>query len=266
MTLAEQPCLVIVVSGDIGRYSSFPSSLVHLMKPPGSDIAWQIGLSPAAGANNALRDALHGDVVSHLTGERYPADHFQSFFILGDDHAFTPWVLARLLAHNVDIAVAMCSRRMKPIIPCLFTDDSQPGPPGEFPPVEWDMLPPPSASPFPVKIAGNAGMLLSRRVVEKMNDPWFEVGKQGSDALNEDSYFCVKAREAGFEILADHAVHYPDAQGRGVAGIGHTTPCTIWPFWDGRQWTVLMEIGGARFVFPQPPRANAPGMTLKGAT
>lgn len=56
-----------------------------------------------------------------------------------------------------------------------------------------------------VDAVGAAGLLVRREVFERLGSPWFrtEYDKQGLISKGEDFYFCEKAQEHGYEILAD---------------------------------------------------------------
>ena len=51
-------------------------------------------------------------------------------------------------------------------------------------------------------------MMVKREVFEKVEQPWFAIpySTTGGHYIGEDVFFCRKAREAGYEILVDHAL------------------------------------------------------------
>jgi hypothetical protein len=99
-----------------------------------------------------------------------------------------------------------------------------------------------------VYVAGSAGMLIKRHVLEKIGDPWFEVGQQDSQQLNEDSYFCVKLARAGIKLHVDLDTW-----------IGHITPSVLWPARNSKgQWTVEIRYG------PQLTAQLPPGVAEQG--
>jgi hypothetical protein len=59
-----------------------------------------------------------------------------------------------------------------------------------------------------VESIGMGVMLISRKVFEKLSEPWFETpwrtDKRGY--IGEDVFFCRKATAAGFKIYIDHDV------------------------------------------------------------
>ena len=177
--MAISPGTIIVASGDLARYPGFTVSLLHLLRPPGTEWRFQVGLNVAASLNQGIRD---------MTGEWV--------WIMGDDHILPPDTLARLLQHNKDVIVPVCVRRKPPFVPVIFKEPREGDPEWKFPPWKWSELPA-SGGVHRIHVAGSAGMLIRRHVLEKVGDPWFEVGQQDSQQLNEDSYFCTKLAKLG---------------------------------------------------------------------
>ncbi len=210
---APPPGTIVVASGELARYTGFTVSLLHLLRPRGTEWRFQVGLNVAQNCNMGIR-AMVGEWV----------------WIMGDDHVFAPDTLARLLAHEVDVVVPLCVRRKPPFIPLAFNQPLPGDPPWKFPPWKWSQLPA-EGGLHRIYVAGSAGMLIRRSVLDKIGDPWFEVGQQSSEQLNEDSYFCVKLAKAGIPLYVDLDTH-----------IGHLTTCALWPARrpDG-QWTVEVK-------------------------
>ena len=208
--MAISPGTIIVASGDLARYPGFTVSLLHLLRPPGTAWRFQVGLNVAASLNQGIRD---------MTGEWV--------WIMGDDHILPPDTLARLLQHNKDVIVPVCVRRKPPFVPVIFKEPREGDPEWKFPPWKWSELPA-SGGVHRIHVAGSAGMLIRRHVLEKVGDPWFEVGQQDSQQLNEDSYFCTKLAKLGIPLHVDLDTW-----------IGHITPSVLWPARnkDGT-WTV----------------------------
>ena len=218
---------IVVASGDLARYPGFTVSLLHLLRPHGTEWRFQVGLNVAASLNQGIRDMV-GDWV----------------WIMGDDHILPPDTLVRLLAHDVDVVVPVCVRRTPPFIPVIFHEPLPGDPKWKFPPWKWSQLPK-EGGLHRIYAAGSAGMLIRRHVLEKIGDPWFEGGQQDSQQLNEDSYFCTKLAHAGIMLHVDLDTW-----------IGHVTPSVLWPAKhpDG-QWTV--EIKYDRYMTMQLPLGAA---------
>ena len=210
----HQAGTIAIASGHLSRYPGFTVSLLHLLRPHGTEFAWQVGLNVAANFNACIR-RMHGDWL----------------WILGDDHILAPDTLIRLLEHRVDVVVPVCVRRDPPFIPVLFKPPQADTPHGQFPPWHWQELP--NGDLHEVTVAGTAGMLIRRSVLEAIPDPWFEVGQTGSDQLNEDTHFCLKLQKLGVKIYADLDTF-----------IGHVTPACLWPVRrDNGEWTVEIDLG-----------------------
>ena len=217
---------IAIASGDLARYPGFTVSLLHMLRPPGTEFVWQVGINVAANFNACIR---------RMTGEW--------LWILGDDHILAPDTLIRLLDHDVDVVVPVCVRRRPPFIPVLFKEPQADTPPGQFPPWHWRDLP--QHGLHEVTVAGTAGMLIKRRVFEDTGpDPWFEVGQLGSDQMNEDTHFCTKIQRAGYKIYADLDTY-----------IGHLTPSCLWPTKTSTgEWTITLDLGN-NVKFQIPPSA-----------
>ncbi len=176
----------------------FGVSMSALETPPGSVIRWQLGTSIAENCNRIVRQ-MQGDWL----------------WLLGDDHAFEPDVLNRLLGRDVDIVVPACLERWPPFHPVTFSGWSEKGAPYRQH-LDFDRYP--DGGLVEVHSAGSGGMLIRRHVLEALADPWFEAGVIDGEQLAEDLYFCDKARDAGFRVWCDLAVPF-----------GHITPASVWP-------------------------------------
>ena len=212
------PGAICIASGELSRYPSFPSSLINLLRPQGTTIEWHCGLNVAANFNAGVRRMMANPAL-------------QWAWIMGDDHEFEPTTLLRLLNREVDVVVPLCVRRQPPFIPVLFKEPENDTPLGQFPPHHWHQIP--SHGLHEVYTAGSAGMLIRRHVLEKIADPWFELGRMGKDLSNEDTYFCQKAQQAGARIYADTDVQ-----------LGHWTPMAMWPArTESGVWAVGLDLG-----------------------
>lgn len=212
------PGAICIASGELARYPHFTHAMLHLLRPKGTEIHMNMGLNVAANFNAGVRRLMANPAL-------------QWVWIMGDDHEFEPDCLLRLLEHDVDVVVPLVVRRQPPFIPVLFKEPESDTPLGQFPPFHWHQLP--SSGLLEVYTAGSAGMLIRRRVIEALRDPWFELGKMGEDLTNEDTYFCKKVQDAGFKIYADMDVQ-----------MDHWTPVSLRPVKsaDG-SWTVALNMG-----------------------
>jgi GT2 family glycosyltransferase len=62
---------------------------------------------------------------------------------------------------------------------------------------------PSGKEPLKADVAGFGCILMHRELVEKIEYPYF---KTISDDCSEDFYFCIKAREAGYQLWADPSI------------------------------------------------------------
>lgn len=188
-----------VVSSDLARYTKFSISLQFLVTPPNTKLDWQTGINVALSCNRVL-ERMHGEWV----------------WIMGDDHVFAPHTLLRLLDRNVDVVVPLCAYRRPPFAPVVFSGEVD-GKPGNWKVLNWIDFNGKTGLQE-VYVAGSAGMLIRKNVIQALSDPWFEVGQERSDGLNEDITFCKKVRAAGFKIYVDLDTV-----------IGHIGQITVWP-------------------------------------
>lgn len=238
MNDALAPGLVGIIAQDTARFTSFGVSITGLAVPPGTQIRWQIGHSIAANMNELVRAMLANP------------DH-EWLFVLGDDHAFGPDLLMRLLAwENSAIVAPLCLTRTPPYKPVLFTGwaDEEKRLRRRLNPDDYE--------PGLVQIhsAGSAGMLIRRRVFEAMTDPWFEAGRVSSVEIGEDVYFCDKAREAQFLLYADLR-----------ALLGHCTTATVWPARTPEGSTYGFQFNGGLQITMPPDAWEAADRVATGA-
>lgn len=191
----DVPGTVAILAGATGRYTYFWICALQagFQLPIGTGIRVFQGTDIAESRNQAAAELLEGDS--------------QWLWFIDDDHAFRPDIVKTLLARNVDLVTPLCLRRQSPFLPVATSLD------GDFLRLadlgHEDLV--------SVMFAGTSGMLIRRRVLERIEEPWFEL----RNGMSEDVTFCKKAVEAGFEIHVDLAVP-----------LGHTTTATVWPKWD----------------------------------
>lgn len=192
------PGTIGVVSGELARFSDFNACLVALRPPEGSITRWARSCNVVANLN-AVTEHLHGDWL----------------FVMGDDHAFPPDIIQRLLVHDVPIVAPLCLGRQAPFLPVAFTAQGD----GTY---EHRDLTGGKRGLVEVDACGNAGMLIHRDVIVKMAEPWWEQGQIDSAKMTEDLWFCQKAKALGFPIYVDTST-----------ALGHIGVATWWPKWDG---------------------------------
>jgi hypothetical protein len=238
------PGAVCVITGELGRYSMFHQDLAMLRVPGGTQLTWTCGPLIAANMNESFRKALVYPEGHPRAGE---PTALEWVWIMGDDHTFAPDVLLRLLAQQralgADVLLPGCLNRTPP---CAFIiiDESN----GRH--RDFDKVP---RTPFRLEgfeVCGDAGMLLSRRALERLGPPWYAELISGSKT-SEDRYFSRKIRDAGFDVWVDPGIT-----------LGHITPCVIEPVWDEAEggWLVRFSVGRTPLVQfrPMPEAAAEP--------
>lgn len=200
------PGVVGVATHFLGRYREFDQALNATLAPVGSSVEWASGVNVARHFNEMVRLTLQSSA--------------EWLWILGDDHVWDPRLLERLLDRQVDVVVPICLTRATPIRPVIHDRACRP--------LGFDWLQGKSGCLDVTDDLnlGNAGMLIRRKVLEKMPYPQFECGRLSPDLESSDLFFCIKLREAGFRL-------HLDMDNR----IGHVTHAVIWPRMDGGVWT-----------------------------
>lgn len=226
----ESAGTVGVIAQDTARFSMFAASVTSLQVPPGSRVQWVLGQGIADNCNKLVR---HGE-------PKGVGGIGEWLWLLGDDHAFSPTTLTRLLAHDVDIVVPLCLTRQPPFTPVIFSGWAD----REHVYRNYVRLDDhPDGGLIEVHSAGSAGMLIRRHVFEALADPWFEMGAISGEYLAEDLWFCDKARDAGFKIHADLSTKF-----------GHITSTIVWPQKTPEGWSF-------GFGFPEGFTINMPAGT-----
>jgi len=204
------PVKVGVIAGEQSRYSAFTISLAMTMgaMPPNSALHFTQGVDVPGNCNTVVRSLK-------------PQEQF--VWILGDDHIWPRGTLPRLLAHDVDIIVPHCLKRIPPWPPVVYSHQDADG---WF--VAADL---PEHGLTEIHAAGSAGMLIKREVLEAIGDPYFRPDPNGT-GLNEDLYFCQRARELGFKIYCDPGIPF-----------GHIGTYHILPTWGDNGWDVKLVHG-----------------------
>lgn len=205
LEVAQPPGTIGVIAQDTARFSMFGASVSTIQAPFGSHCQWVLGNDITDNCNRLIRHGQESGV--NFSGEW--------LWLLGDDHAFPPYTLNNLLAHDVDIVVPLCLTRLPPFEPVIFSDwnDEDHGVRDR---VRLDDYP--DGGLIEIHSAGTAGMLIRKHVFEQMEEPWFQKYPEKGSFLAEDLYFCDKAREAGFTIYADLDTKF-----------GHITSAIVWP-------------------------------------
>ena len=115
------------------------------------------------------------------------------------DMYFPPDTLKKLIEADKDIIGAAYNFRQFPLKSTAIPLGTEPTD-GEYK-VDPATLP---TEPFKATTLGTGLLLIKLSVFEKIAEPWFLFGrnKEGELVQGEDTYFCVRAREAGFDVWA----------------------------------------------------------------
>jgi len=149
-------------------------------------------------------------------------------WFIDDDHTFSPNTLHRLLDHDRDIVTPFVLFRKYPYSPIIYA-------PFEIPENASDVemitayaldrqrpdIPAGFRGLLEVGHGGTGGMLISSEVLRALEAPHFEFGRLGVEGGGEDTWFCLRARRAGFKVWCD--IGTP---------IGHLTTVAVWPRFD----------------------------------
>lgn len=210
-------CLVGIIANDSARYSLFASCVSKLKTPEGSVVEWLIGGDWCGARNELVRMTLDGG--------------YDWLWFMDDDHAFPPYLLERLLAHDVPLVVPVCLTRVAPFPPVCYTEKI-----GEnlYLPLPLDRSE--AEGLVELEAGGCAGMLIRRDVLAAVEPPWFEYTDR-----SEDIVFCEKARAAGFKLYCDLA-----------ARLGHITTAVVWPAVKDERWVTGFTIGRDLNLFVDP--------------
>lgn len=117
------------------------------------------------------------------------------------DMRFPKDTLKTLMAHDKDIIGVNATTRSEPVKPTAknmhINEDGS---------IDW--MPIYSNAKSGIEMADGIGcgvMLIKRQVVEALEEPYFYFEQlPGNKLLGEDIYFCVKAKDAGFNTWIDH--------------------------------------------------------------
>ena len=187
----EMPHKVYIAqpSGDSPRYHDFEIAMDQIWRPKGTHRPAPIrGLYPCNGQNLAAREFLKTDC--------------DWFWLVNDDQVFAPTALARLLLHDKDAVVPLCLEKNPPHHPLIY---DAPGKDGMHP---YRYLRRGEHGLVRIFSSGGGGMLLKRKVIEAIPDPWWDQrmvkDNDGNwQLMSEDLPFCEKVNAAGFEMWCD---------------------------------------------------------------
>lgn len=175
--------MIGMACGEGARFSECYASLIGLEKPPGTAFLQFKSMSVADNFNRIARAFLRTQA--------------EWLFLVNDDHIWAPNTLKNLLARNVDIVTGLYLARTFPFAPVIFDRVSDLGL------VYPRYLDKGEQGLVPIKAAGDGCLLIRRKVLEAVPDPWWELGNPEKDKCCHDVLFSKKVAEAGFQMYAD---------------------------------------------------------------
>lgn len=199
------PGLIVIPNSGMLRYTQFVIDLLSVDKPPGSKYAFPVSGSVVQNLNRAIWDV-------------HETDSWSWVWCQADDHAFSPDLLMRLLDHERDVVCPLIVRRSTPHRLVIGKEEVFPDEPSgrTYPGYVALALEDVPDELFTVEIAGTAGMLIRRPVLDAIGYPYFE--STDGAYLNEDIEFSRKVRRHGFDIWVD-----PKAR------MAHLVTTPVWP-------------------------------------
>lgn len=183
---------IALPQGEQGRYNDFEANIDRVITPPMTTPPQRLFGIYIANLQNTLARA-------------FLASDFEYFWLVNDDQLYPPDTLLRLLAHRKDVVGPLCLLKAHPHQPILYTKHFASGLRSYrcLRPRERGLITEHGLS------IGGGGMLLHRRVLEAIPDPWWTVTtKQNPDTgiyeqTSEDFDFCDRVEAAGFRVCCD---------------------------------------------------------------
>lgn len=208
---------IVICSGRATAYSSFVGCMLNTQIPEGTELRLTI---------SAFVDENRNESIKRSKGEWV--------WFVDDDHIWEPDLLLKLLDHDKDIVVPFTPRKFPPFDPVLFKG---------YNPINKTLLridlKDIKPSLIEVYAAGAAGMLIKRKVFEKISYPWFEIKREDGTIYGEDIMFSQKARENGFKIFADLNLK-----------MGHIADHIVNYDYRDEKWNVRLDLGEQNIFLP----------------
>lgn len=179
---------VIVAAANQPRFHEFSYSMERLKVPAGTRYLIERGCDITQNFN---------DGIKRSSGEW--------LWFLGDDHAFEPDMLLRLLAHRVAVVIPPTNCKTHPWLPCIMHGNGTLSTwAASMPLYTWKELSVEGLLTLPTgDFIGQAGMLVQKSVFNDWHYPWFKAGQQDPGRLQEDMTFCRELQTRGFDIFID---------------------------------------------------------------
>ncbi len=233
-TIADYPPGMIGAAvSENARYSDFTPAVVGLWKPPGTMFKKQGGLGPAIPFNQI--------------GEAFLADkRLEWLFLTNDDNLCPVDTIIRLLDHGVDFVTGLYFGKANPFEPIMF-DELRPLPEDKKKDALSDrwyhrhLMQPDEKGLQPIVACGDGCLLVTRKVMETIENPWWEYGETVRGAVDHDMVFSRKVRDAGFKLWCDTDLW-----------VDHIGMVAVRPYRDekGQWWVKLVQGLGNEIVLP----------------
>ncbi len=234
MPTDHPPGAVCMITGDTTRYALSMQCLNCLQVPPGSVLAWHMGVLIARSINDAFQVVLD-------------TPRLQWAWLMGDDHTYEPDTVLRLLARAKEVVVPLCLNRMPPMDPTII----------EHPARRMKFLNDlPAAGLYrlaPTETCGDAGLLIRRPALEALGPPWYDRIQSGAHRA-EDQEFIAKIHAHGFDVWVDLETT-----------LGHIGTVNFLPVRKNGHWEVRMMGGGRRHIADVLPQRLAAPVPLAEA-
>ena len=230
--LTEAPGTIALPTSEVGRFALFTIALASTIQPPNTCLQVTASASVTENVNQVMRQLRDED---------------EWCWIMGDDHCWprdTLMVMLQEMDENpeVDILVPLVVRRNPPWAIGLFHEIGTKDAKGNALFMTYTYEEIPEEGIFEIDAAGSAGMLIRRRVIDMIPDPWFysTMDNEGRQVvLNEDVTFCTRARhDYGLKIHATTR-----------ATLGHLGIFNVRPLRREGRWGALTEFSSAEEQF-----------------
>ena len=239
----EKTIFIAVPSGKVSPYPEFWEHLANVKSPDG-----YLLYPPRTSRGPYIKNNQNTLIRMFLTKTKA-----EYFWLTNDDQIYADDILKRLMSHQKDMVVPLCLEHELPCRPLIYTRRD-----GDL--YYHKFVETSDKGLIPVVGSGGGGMLIHRRVLEAIKDPWFEthmsnqheypkefLGDQDPELCGwvestEDLDFCKKVIEAGFKIYCDLD-----------AAVLHSTTFYIAPARQANgQWCVALMRNGKHVVIPMP--------------
>jgi hypothetical protein len=184
-----EPGTIIVAAAIQPRYYEFTMSTEGLHVPAGTKMILERSCDVTQNFNKGMQ---------RLTGS-------WAWFV-GDDHAFAPDTLLKLLAHRVNVVVPISPCKVPPWMPCVMHGPVDPDLVWHENMLlyDWNELSGKGLLPLPKgDFIGQSGMLVQKPIMDKIGYPWFKCGQLDPGRLQEDMFFCKELQDLGETVYVD---------------------------------------------------------------